>query len=337
MSDLKKLLSGYVDDGKRKEIEEYLEEWSVTSLMDVKASMLRLCSLLGFEKGTNRRATRMKTRLYKRGFLRELPMERIVGQVTTKGMKGTNPYIDPKIVGEDVEVNRQKVIDSDEFGGAICKKYGSLNGVGVDARISNFLGVDWNRYVDLKRALFELNLLTEIDINEVLDNISNQGLDNSYLREEVVGDMVEVYREVVIRSDEFREWVGERFDSLYDISGNLNPRFYVLMGVDKGHRQDLKRELFRSGFLTELPVERVVDSFGPRGHTSPYLDSKIVGDKVEEHRELVLGSDYFRELLLRNFPTINDAMRSGKLATLFDKPLNTTDFRTELVRRGFYE
>ncbi len=330
-------MNGYVDGEKRRKIEEYMERRGITSLMDVTGRFPGLGTLLGLKGIEQRRTKGVRFELYNKGFLQELPFEDIVYQIVTKGKRGINPYLDPEIVGDDAEVNRRKVIDSKEFGEAICERYGSLNGVDCDYRISKFLQVDWQKPIVLRRALFEMNFLTEIDISELLDTLERAGAPNSYLREDVVGDMVEYYREAVIRSREFREEIKNNFDSLHDLGGTIPNRIYLLMGVRRSQRQDLKREFFRRGFFTEVPIEVVAASFSTKGRISPYLDSEIVGDRVEEHREIVLSSDYFREEVQRNFPTINKALRSRGLATLFGVQIKSRAMRNQLVRRGFYE
>ncbi|MBT3985232.1 hypothetical protein HOD38_04520 [archaeon] len=337
MSDLRDLVEGYVDGEKRREIEDCLESKEVEDLMDVNSQMQGLGALLGLKGVDKRRVKELRIKLYGLGFLQELSVKKVVDQIVTPGLKGNLPYFDSEIVGDDVERNRQLVLESDEFGEAICRKYGSLSEVITDFKIGEFLQVNWGKPLELRKALFQLNLLTEIDIDDVFSTLDRSGPINSYLREDVVGDMAEVYREVVLRSKEFRELVEDRFDSMYDISGNINRKFYALFGIERSRRSELKAELFRRGFLTEVPIERIVDTLRKRGHISPYLDPEIVGDKVEEHREIVLGSDYFRNYLYTNFSNLGATYRSGSIATLLGFKKGSNEVRTELVRRGFYE
>jgi len=337
MSDLKALVEGYVDGGNREEIEEYLDRRGIRSLMEIDHTIPGLGNLLGFKGRDQRRWKILRAEVYRMGFLKGLPLGEIVEHVVTKGRKGINPYLDPEIVGEDADKNRQLVLDSTEFGMAICRKYGSLNRVGTDCRVAGFLNVDWQKPIVLRRALFELDLLTEVDVGEFIATLNRKGPINSYLRKDVVGDMVEHYRAAIIRSIEFEEWVEDRFDSLYDITENIPQRIYVLFGTTRSRRTELKRAFFDWGFFVEVPVERIVDTMSHRGHISPYLDPEIVGDKVDEHREVILTSDYFREYLHRNFPTYTDVHRTGSIATLLDVPIKSRAFRLELQRRGFYE
>ena len=121
MSDLRKLMAGYVDDGKRKEITAYLEEREIKDLHDVR--ILRdLAKLLDIDNGINP----LRKELYRLGFLHEVPVHKIIGTVSVTGRR--SPYLDEVIVGkEGVERTREVLFASDEFREGIQRRYRLCN------------------------------------------------------------------------------------------------------------------------------------------------------------------------------------------------------------------
>jgi len=326
MSDLKALVDAYVDDSVDRSIREWIEIEGYQDLFDVQLDS-EIMRLLGLDTLSPRLFKRV---LFERGYFTQVPLQRMVDDI---GSSITNPYFDSKIVGDKVEEHRLQVVESDEFAKYVCDKYDSLYDVGRNAGLKSFLdpsiGVN-----SLKKALFEVGLLTEFPVAMLFRDGSMKRRTSPYLNPKIVGDMVENYRRFVLRSDELREWVEARFDSLYDI-GNERALASIL-GVSMNQTL-IRGVLFKAGILTEIPFDKVIE-YRSASIVSPYLDERVVGDDVELNREKILRSDEFGDFIRTTCSSLEDISKSNKggLARLLGVEPRIVAVREELVRMGFY-
>ena len=298
MSDLRKLMAGYVDDGKRKEITAYLEERGIKDLHDVR--LLRdLAKLLDIDNGINP----LRKELYRLGFLHEVPVHKIIGTVSVTGRR--SPYLDEVIVGkEGVERTREVLFASDEFREGIQRRYSSLFGIKSYPPLNRLVGIDGKRSNTLKKWLFEHGFFRELPLDFIFSNLALVRNYNPYADPEVVGDNIERFNEEVRDSGELRRYVCEKYDSLM----GMKPDFALagLLGISKGHN-GFRRDIFELGFFTELPVKEVLANLRVHNDPNPYLNPKIVGEEmVENYRRILIDSDEFAEWICSKFDSLDD-------------------------------
>ncbi len=327
MGDLKTLMAGYIADEVDTAIGEWIDREGYQDLFDVKVDR-KIIILLGLETLS---LVEFRRTLFDKGYLVEVPIKKMIDDI---GSSITNPYLDPRIVGEKVEEHRKQVVESDEFGRWVCERYDSLFDVERNGALKNYLDPKL-RVNSLRKAMFEAGLLTEFPVGRVFRGGSMKRRTAPYLNPKIVGDMVEYYRGVILRSDELREWVGTRFDSLYDV-GNERALASIL-GVST-NRTKIRGALYGAGIFTEIPIalflQHIGDSIMPL-----YIDPRVVGDDVELNREKILRSDEFGDYIRANYPTLDSISATNKwgLARLLGVDRRIVAVREELVRRGFYE
>ncbi|MBT3985354.1 hypothetical protein HOE91_03595 [archaeon] len=324
--DLKRLLSGYVDEGKRREIEKYLEDRRIRYFHEIKDNKF-LADRFGV---SNSARVQMGKELFRLGFLQEISIPWVIEWLDL-GDSSVNPYLDPKIMGDRVEEYREQIWDSEEFLGYLCRKFGSLLDVKVTRKkLSQVVGFEGDTYDGLKKKLFELGFFTDIPIDETLTRL-NDPFVNPYLNPKIVGDMVDVYRAVVVRSREFRKFLEQRFGSLYGVRADRGVN--RLLGVR--NVSSLRIELFKRGFFHEIPIQQVIEGLDQDTRLNPYLDSEVVGDRVEEYREHVLESDEFGEWVNREYGSLVEVVQRKALSTLLDVEYTTNPIRKKLFELGY--
>ncbi len=290
---------------------------------------VRTDNALGTYLGVGRNAIEIREALQKRGFYFEFTIDEVVARLDTNRKY---KYFDDVFVGEDSEGYRQQIIDSEQFANWVCNNFASLMDIKqVRTSLSRILGVR-PKVKDVKRALFEEGFLTEIPIDEVVARIRGRTGFHSYFDPEVVGNMVEVYKDVVIRSDDFREWLYKEYPTLVDVK--IDRSLGTLLGVNKAGNS-LRKALIERGFYPEFSVAEVIGSLGRPGG-NPYLDPKVVGDRIDGFREEMLGSLEFKEWLYGKYSSLADTNYSGDLANLLGINGKLGAMRKALVERGFY-
>ncbi|MBT3985353.1 hypothetical protein HOE91_03590 [archaeon] len=217
MSDLQRLVRGYVDDGKRREIEDYFARRNWTSLEQVRISR-PLAKLLNFRSN---RLNNFKRGLYNQGFFTEVPIASVIDSIRFRKRAKKHPYLDPKIVGEEgVERTKEVVLASDEFREYMNKRYYSLIYVGIDLSLNNLIGIgNKNILTNLRKWLFENDYCQELDLNLFFDK-GGKWVRRSYqpyFDPEIVGtEAAERYKEQVWNSEEFERVLCGDFESLFE-------------------------------------------------------------------------------------------------------------------------
>jgi hypothetical protein len=333
--DLKRLFSGYVDDGKRREIEDYFARKGITNLQEVTHAHTTACRLLGLAKP---RTVALRKELYQNGFFTEVPVVEILSRSKRKG--AINPYLNPKIVGEEgVERTRRIVLASDEFREDIEERYPSLFDVGVDFPLNNLVGIgEKNAISVLRRWLFEHGYCQELDLDSIFEDGNLVRLDNNpYLDPEVIGEKnVRRFREQIWDSDEFAKYVCGDFESLLERPIDLRLASLCEVGTNI---VDFWSKLHELNFFTEIPVAEVLRRAKRKsGAIIPYLNSGIVGDMVEHYRRIIIDSDEFGAFFAeRNYGSLQEIKQSeADLALIFGlKYEQYTDTRKKVYEAGF--
>jgi len=313
------------------EFKEYVES-KFGSLMDITQGGW-ISSLLGINKD---QIKTLRKELFEKGILTKVPIQRAIDNFSI-----TNPpsYFDPEIVGaEKVEEHKQQVLESEDFAEYICNKFNSLCDVKYERWLANFVGIKENSPRAVRKALFDLGLLTEVPSQEIVNNIHKKSrYPSSYLDPKIVGpEMVEHYRRIVLESEDFANYVDERFASLTDVKVDVGLASFL--GLSNKHRVNLLRKaLFDQNLLTEVPVPEVIDyMYNVNLHN--YLNSKIVGPEMVEHyRKIVLNSKEFKEHIESKYSSLKDINfnNSRGLANLLNVP-TTQLIRQALVSRGIF-
>ena len=334
MSDLKTLMAGYVDEGKRKEIGDYLFTNGITDLSGV-GSVRSLATLLGVPKSV----IAIRKKLYGLGFLREVPVTQVIDSLGGTG--GKNPYTKESVVGkEGVERTRNVVVASSEFDTFIKERYPSLFTGRPSVALNNFLGLgSKDPRKTLQKWLFENGYYDTLPIDVIFADLTHAvKYHNPYFDSRVVGeDNVRRFKEEIADSDELDKYVCDRYDSLVRIM----PDFTLagLFGWDTT-RLGFKKAMFEMGFLTEVPVlDVLVNLSNDRSEPNAYMNPKIVGDEMVEHyRRVIINSDEFAEWVYSRYDALSDiVVRDADLAFILKTPLlSYKELRKALFEVGLY-
>ena len=97
------------------------------------------------------------------------------------------------------------------------------------------------------------------------------------------------------------------------------------------------RKLYNGGFFTEIPLDRM-EEIVENMALCPYINPKVVGDDVEKNREVILGSDEFREYI-HGFYSSPDELKDPHrtLARILGVEDRILVLRQALVDGGYYE
>jgi len=330
---VKELVKGYVVSHKKPEtIDEYFEKCGIKDLFDVR-QIRGLATLLGVKFN----ASEIRRELFRKGYLTDVPISKIVGRLN--GGTWPNPYLNPDVVGEDkAEEHRELILQSQEFSDYIVNTYNYLCDIKHrnSCSLAYFFGLkDQYSMNEIRRRLFKNGNLTEVPIAKIVKALSTQGALSPYLRSDVVGEeKVEEHREIVLCSPKFAQYVTSNYNSLMDVS--KSKKLAYLFGVNK-NKTEIRRELFQRGFLTEVPVAKIIEGIKSSGHSNPYFNSKIVGDeKVKEYRKIVSRSPEFANYVQKNYSSLKDIGKVQSLASLLGVSKGATAIRQALVDRGLF-
>ena len=152
----------------------------------------------------------------------------------------------------------------------------------------------------------------------------------------MVGDDAVKHKAWVVGSDEFRDYITNKYDSLLDIP--LGGRLSNLFGQGYGaSANSLRREFYNLGVFTEIPLDRMEELVGSRA-LCPFVNPLVVGDDVEKNREIILGSPQFREYLHSLYPSPEDLVTVHRtLARILGVEDKILVLRQALVDGGYYE
>jgi len=315
------------------EFKDYINQ-KYSSLCDVGKST-RLVSLLGVKNITN--INEIRRRLFQNEFLTDIPISKVIKSFSSRLV---NPYLNSEIVGDNkVEEHRKKVIESEEFKDYVNLKYHSLYGIIRNQGLAFFLGVNPQSTVAIRKALFDLGHLIDVPIDKIIEEFNNHKLFSPYFNPDVVGEeKADEHRELVLRSQEFSDYINDNYNYLSDIKKKSFRGLATILGVkNKTIINELRRELLKRGFLTDVPVDEIIKSISSPGRNL-YLSSEIFGEeKVEEHRELVLQSQEFSDYINDNYNHLSDIIDNNNygLASLLNVPRITGVIRQALFKRGF--
>jgi len=277
----------------------------------------------------NRTQNSIRKVLYGLGLLRNISIDKVIVGTSTVNR---NPYLDPNVVGEDVEKNRKQILESSEFREHIEEKYTSLCDMINYKGLSKLLDVD--RKIDsVRRKLYDLGLLRKVPIAEIIINAGKFGNKNPYLNSKIVGDDVEKNRTIVIKSNEYRKYVETKYDSLYDVKQNRN--LSTLLNI-KNNSSNIRRELYNLGLLRTIPINEALANMSKVGNRNPYLDLYIVGGDVEKNRKIILESEEFKVYIKRKYKSLNDVGQEKSLSTLLNTLSTQSVLRLKLTEMGFF-
>ncbi len=120
-----------------------------------------------------------------------------------------------------------------------------------------------------------------------------------------MSDLVRIFEYYVATSSdrEVEEYLREHnICSLYDI--DRLPKLAKLLGVNKKFK-DIRKELFRRNYLTELPLSETIKGLSKGGRTPLYFDSDFVGEEMVEHyRRIVAENEKFHNWLYLRFKSL---------------------------------
>ncbi|MBT3985233.1 hypothetical protein HOD38_04515 [archaeon] len=330
MGDLKKLMAGYVDAGKRREIEDRIRKRGYRYLDEVKRDAI-LMRLFGLNKRKDS-ASQLRKKLFEAGFFTELPVDDIVDTIDVNGP--AHAYLDPRIVGDKVEEYRKQIIDSEEFKEWVERRFDSFEAITRPLfKLGKILGTGGSMLA-LRKALFELGYFSEVPVASIVESLSTTAVPIHFNRS-VVGDKVYEHMRKVIDSQEFADHINSNYDSLMDLTG-VRTSLAKLFGV-KARNTEIRRALYEENFLTELPVERLLLEIRVAKNHNTYFDPETVGEEmVELYTERFLRSREFREWLYEEYPSLDDIRTDTALGGYLGVGRNAIDIRKELQERGFY-
>ena len=271
-----------------------------------------------------------KKAMFEMGFFTEIPVADVLANLS-KDRSEPNPYMNPKVVGEEmVEHYRRVIINSDEFAQRVCSRYSSLGDIVIrDAELAFILDTSPLRYKELRKALFEVGLLTEIPYDKAEDYI-NSIVGVPYFDEAVVGDMVESYRVAFTRSKEFKEALYSMYPTLDSVP--LRKNLSVLLGVNF-RQSTIRRKLYDEGFYPEPDIEEVIERLDGDLYLGAHFDRRMVGDDAVNHKAGVVESEEFRDYITNKYDSLLDIPLGGKLSNLFGQGYGAS---ANTLRKEFY-
>jgi len=317
-----------------KEFKDYLESLG-SDLSEIDRSF-SLGGLLGLPDEEKKNIIALRKKLYELGFFQQPNIKNLI--LSIEGGGRPNPYIDPKVVGnEKVQEYKNQAINSQEFAEYAYTKYSSLSEVKDDNVLSNLLGLTL-KVNELRKTLFELNLFTGLPINEVIEDI-NRSVANPYLDKEIVEEMAETYKELILRSPEFANYINSNFETLLDIkTSSYGLRSFF--GIKGNKINQLRKKLYERKFLTGMSVGLVTRELYKKNRTTkrhPYLDPEIVGEEdAERNRQAVISSPEFERYVNETYDSLNEVKDDRNLAFLLGTERLHTSIRQALVERGFF-
>ncbi|MBT3985229.1 hypothetical protein HOD38_04535 [archaeon] len=158
-----------------------------------------------------------------------------------------------------------------------------------------------------------------------------------------MSDLVRIFESYVATNNdkEVEEYLEEHnICSFYDIDRlpKYKRSLIKLLGVDK-RVKDIRKELFRRNYLTELPLIETIKALTSPGSVPLYFVPETVGEEMVEHyRRIVAESESFHNWLYERYISLTHlGSVTGALAFVMGIPtgLTTKETRKVAFENGF--
>ena len=152
-----------------------------------------------------------------------------------------------------------------------------------------------------------------------------------------MSDLVRIFESYVATNNdkEVEEYLEEHnICSFYDIDRlpKYKRSLIKLLGVDK-RVKDIRKELFRRNYLTELPLIETIKALTSPGSVPLYFVPETVGEEMVEHyRRIVAESESFHNWLYERYISLTHlGSVTGALAFVMGIPTGLTTKETRKV------